>query len=53
MAAQTTKITFLSHCQYFGVKYTNQQDAEHLQTILTQYYKVSSNWTGQKYVGLT
>ena len=38
----------------FGVKYTNRADAEHLMTTLTTVgYKVSQDWSGTRYCGLT
>jgi hypothetical protein len=38
----------------FGVKYTNRADAEHLMTTLTTIgYKVSQDWEGTRYCGLT
>ena len=37
----------------FRVKYTDRQDAEHLHNILTQHYKISMDFTGQKYIDVT
>jgi hypothetical protein len=37
----------------FGVKYTSRTDAEHLITTLEKYYKVSTDWEGTRYCGLT
>jgi hypothetical protein len=37
----------------FGVKYVDRSQVEHLVTTLEKYYKVSTNWTGTRYVGLT
>ena len=43
---KTRIIQFCLVIDDFGVKYTNGQDAKHLQTILTKYYEVSTDWTG-------
>ena len=38
----------------FGVKYTNRDDAEHLMHTLSAVgYKVSQDWAGTRYCGLT
>jgi hypothetical protein len=37
----------------FGVKYTNPQDAKNLMTTLNELYKVSEDWEGARYCGLT
>jgi hypothetical protein len=37
----------------FGVKYTQRSDADHLISTLEKYYKVSTDWTGARYCGLT
>ena len=38
----------------FGVKYTQRTDAEHLMQTLNEVgYKVSKDWTGTRYCGLT
>jgi hypothetical protein len=37
----------------FGVKYQSQEDADHLVATLEKYYKVSTDWTGSRYVGFT
>eukprot|EP00957_Ditylum_brightwellii_P129471 9876008-Ditylum_brightwellii.AAC.1 len=37
----------------FGVKYYNKEDANHLVSVLQQYYQISINWEGKKYCGLT
>ena len=37
----------------FGVKYTRKEDVEHLLNILKLKYKMTCNWTGSSYCGLT
>jgi hypothetical protein len=37
----------------FGIKYTNPQDVHDLMTALKELYKVSEDWTGGRYCGLT
>jgi hypothetical protein len=37
----------------FGIKYTNKQDVHDLMTTLKELYKVSEDWTGGRYCGLT
>jgi hypothetical protein len=37
----------------FGIKYTKEQDVHDLMTTLKELYKVSEDWTGGRYCGLT
>ena len=37
----------------FGVKYVNKNDAKHLIQVLEEHYKISKDWHGTKYCGLT
>jgi hypothetical protein len=37
----------------FGIKYTNPQDVKDLMSTLNELYKVSEDWTGGRYCGLT
>ena len=37
----------------FGVRYSTRADAEHLIAALKENYKVSLDWTGERYCGLT
>jgi len=37
----------------FSVKYTAKSDVEDLLTLLRQYYELTTDWTGSKYLGLT
>ena len=49
----TRDITFTLVVDDFGVKYTDVADANHLMSALKDQYKVSEDWTGAKYCGLT
>jgi hypothetical protein len=50
----TLDIVFCLVVDDFGVRYTRQQDAEHLITALeTCGYKITTDWEGTRYVGLT
>jgi hypothetical protein len=48
----TRDITFLLVVDDFGVKYTKRADAEHLITSLQTAYKISTEWEGDRYIGL-
>ena len=37
----------------FGIKYYSKADADHLLTALRQTYKITTDWTGTHYYGLT
>ena len=37
----------------FGVKYVGQEHALHLQETLEQHYKVTKDWSGKRYIGIT
>ena len=37
----------------FGVKYYSIQDAEHILNILKQSNKITTDWSGEDYLGLT
>jgi hypothetical protein len=37
----------------FGVKYCGKQHAEHLVNVLREFYTVTEDWTGSKYIGIT
>ena len=37
----------------FGVKYVGEQHAKHLKHTLEQHYKVTTDWTGRRYIGIT
>ena len=42
----TRPIHFTLVVDVFGVKYTRQEDVNHLQTIIEQDYRVSMDWKG-------
>lgn len=49
-----TKATKFCLCvDDFGVKYYNEADVHHLITALEQHYKISTDWTGKHFCGLT
>jgi hypothetical protein len=48
-----TNLVFSLVVDDFGVKFTNKRDADRLMSTLQQLYKVSTNWEGQRYCGLT
>ena len=50
---ETKDITFTLVVDDFGVKYTSKEDADHLMTTLKRLYKVSEDWDGARYCGLT
>jgi len=51
---KTRDITFCLVVDDFGVKYTNKDDATHLLESLEKCnYKLSTDWTGSRYCGLT
>jgi hypothetical protein len=37
----------------FGVRYTNKADAQQLMHTLKTLYRVSEDWAGERYIGLT
>ena len=37
----------------FGVKYIGKEHADHLVRVLKENYKISEDWDGKKYIGLT
>ena len=37
----------------FGVKYVGEEHALHLKETLEQNYKVTTDWTGNRYIGIT
>ena len=47
-------VTFTLVVDDFGVKYVGREHAEHLQKAITDSgYRIKSDWTGSKYVGIT
>jgi hypothetical protein len=49
----TQNITFTLIVDYFGIKYTNRDDAIHLLTALEKLYTTTTNWTGSLYLAMT
>jgi hypothetical protein len=37
----------------FGIKYKDRADAEHLLSVLQEEYRLTADWTGSKYLGMT
>jgi len=50
---KTQNIAFTLVVDDFGVKYSDQRDAEHLMATLSQQYTASQDWEGTQYLGLT
>ena len=44
---------FCVYVDDFGIKYFNKEDAKHLLTSLKKHYKVTTDWEGRNYCGLT
>ncbi len=49
----TWDITFTLVVDDFGIKYIAKADAIHLMETLKQNYKITEDWSGSKYIGLT
>ena len=50
---KTRPISFTLVVDDFGVKYVGKEHAVHLISILKQFYEISEDWTGSKYIGIT
>ncbi len=50
---KTRPVTFSLIVDDFGVKYVGKEHAEHLIETLQSVYKITIDWTGTKYCGLT
>jgi len=37
----------------FGVQYVGEEHAHHLVSMLLKHYNISTDWKGEKYIGLT
>jgi hypothetical protein len=46
-------ISFTLCVDDFGIKYVGREHAEHLASILSEHYKCSHDWNGQRYLGMT
>ena len=49
----TQPIQFTLVVDDFGVKYTRQEDVNHLKNVIEQNYTVTADWTGMRYIGIT
>ena len=45
-------VTFTLCVDGFGVKYVGKNHVEHLMTVLSNHYTISSDWTGSRYLCL-
>ena len=46
-------ISFVLTVDDFGVKYIGTEAAQHLMDTLLQYYRITHDWEGKKYLGMT
>ena len=49
----TWPIQFTLVVDDFGVKYVGEEHAHHLKNTLEEHYKLTCNWTGTQYIGIT
>ena len=49
----TRPIQFTLVVDDFGVKYVGEEHARHLKTVLEEHYKLTCDWTGTRYIGIT
>ncbi len=49
----TRPIKFTLVVDDFGVKYVGKEHAQHLKTTLKEHYKLTCDWTGTQYIGIT
>ena len=49
---KTRPIQFALTVDDFGVKYVGREHALHLKQVLEEHYKVTSDWTGTRYIGI-
>ena len=49
----TQPITFCLMVDDFGVKKEGPENTQHLHIILSEAYKITTDWTGRKHIGLT
>ena len=49
----TRPVQFILTVDDFGIKYVGKEHAEHLLGIIQENYKLTIDWTGSKYIGLT
>ena len=46
-------ISFTLVVDDFGVKYVGEEHAQHLVSVLEDHYDITTDWKGEKYIGLT
>lgn len=49
---KTRPIQFTLVVDDFGVKYVGREHAEHLISVLQEHYKIKTDWTGDRYIGI-
>ena len=49
----TRPIQFTLVVDDFGVKYVGEEHAEHLMSVLREFYAITHDWKGNKYIGIT
>ncbi len=49
----TGPIQFTLVVDDFGVKYVGEEHAQHLKNTLKEHYKLTCDWTGTRYIGIT
>ena len=49
----TRPIQFTLIVYIFGVKYVGEEHAQHLKNTLEEHYKLTCDWTGTRYIGIT
>ena len=49
---KTRPIAFTLVVDDFGVKYTDEKDAEHLMNVLKEHYAITEDWKGKKNIGM-
>jgi len=49
----TWPIQFTLDMDDFGVKYVGEEHAQHLKNTLEYHYKLTWDWTGTRYIGIT
>jgi hypothetical protein len=49
----TRPIQFTLVVDDFGVKYKGKEHAQHLKNTLKEHYKLTCDWTGTRYIGIT
>ncbi len=49
----TRPIQFTLVVNNFGMKYVSKEHAHHLKNALEEHYKLTCDWTGNQYIGIT